>query len=219
MGVWKWAETSRTAGTRPQLWGGGATRQSSGELGLIGRLGMVPPSALGAARGQQRPAVVVVVALHHARVVVFVEDLLLLLPVERLHQAQHHGGQRVLARDLAWLRDERVGLHPVHQEVGPDLALLLADALDVDLAAVLEGEAALLQDLVGLLGDLDLAADAGAVHAAGQVHRLAPDVVLRLLGADDAGHHRAVGHTWREMVIAEVVIKNERKIWTLLLFW
>lgn len=141
--------------------------RSSGELSLISRLGVVPASALGAAGPQQRPAVVVVVALHHARVVVLVEDLLLLLSVERLHQAQHHGGQRVLARDLARLQDERVGLHTAQQEVRPDLALLLADALDVDLAAVLEGEAALLQDLVGLLRYLDLAADAGAVHATG----------------------------------------------------
>lgn len=85
--------TRSSASGEPALWGEGATRRSSGELSLISRLGMVPPSALGAAGCQQRPAVVVVVALHHARVVVLVEDLLLLLPIERLHQAQHHGGQ------------------------------------------------------------------------------------------------------------------------------
>ena len=137
------------------------------------------------------------VALHDARVVVLVEDLLLLLPVERLHQAEHHRRQRVLAGDFARLHDERVGLHAVQQEVRSDLALLLADALYVDLPAVLEGEATLLQDQVGVLGDLDLAAHARAVHPAGQVHRLPPDVVLRLLGADHPRHHRAVGHTCR----------------------
>lgn len=130
-----------------------------------------------------------VVALHDARVVVLVEDLLLLLPVERLHQAQHHGGQRVLARDLAWLQDERVGLHAAEEEVCADLALLLADALHVDLAAVLEGEAALLQDQVGLLGHLDLATHTRAVHATGEIHCLAPDVVLGLLGADHPRYH------------------------------
>lgn len=135
------------------------------------------------------------VALHDARVVVLVEDLLLLLPVERLHQAEHHGRQRVLAGDFAGLQDEWVGLHAAQQEVRSDLALLLADALHVDLAAVLEREAALLQDQVGLLGNLDLAAHAGAVHPAGQIHRLPPDVVLRLLGTDHACHHRAMSHT------------------------
>ena len=136
------------------------------------------------------------VALHHARVVVVVEDLLLLLPVERLHQAQHHGRQRVLARHLAGLQHQRIGLHAARQEVRADLALLLADALDVDLAAVLEGEAALLEDEEGVVGNLDLAADARAIHAARQVHRLALDVVLRLLGADHPGDHRAVGDAW-----------------------
>lgn len=145
-------------------------------------------------RGQQRPPVVVVMALHDARVVVLVQDLLLLLSVERLDQAQHHGRQRVLALELARLHDERVGLHTAHQEVCADLALLLADALHVDLATVLEGEASLLQDQVGVLRHLDLATHACAVHAARQVHCLAPDVVLGLLGANHTRHHRAMCH-------------------------
>lgn len=38
---------------------------------------------------------------------------------------------------------------------------------------------------------LDAVGHTGAVHAAGHVHRIAPDVVLRLAGSDHARHHGA----------------------------
>lgn len=63
-------------------------------------------------------------------------------------------------------------------EVGVEVAL----ALHEDLAALLHHEhfsAAHFQQPSGLLGDLDAATNAGAVHSARHVHRVAPDVVLR----------------------------------------
>ena len=42
---------------------------------------------------------------------------------------------------------------------------------------------------------LDLAQLSGALHPTGHVHRVAPDVVLRLPGSDHAGDHRAVVDT------------------------
>ena len=128
-----------------------------------------------------------------------VEDVVLvLLPVERLHEPQHHGGERVLAGGAARLqRGAQEGARrggAALQVVGAHGALLLADAPHVDRAAALEGEAALAEDEEGVVGELDAPADPRAVHAARQVHRLAPDVVLRLLGANHPGDHGAVGH-------------------------
>ena len=43
---------------------------------------------------------------------------------------------------------------------------------------------------------LDLAQLSGAFHPAGHVHRVAPDIVLRLPGSNHAGDHRPVVNTW-----------------------
>lgn len=155
------------------------------QIRLVGALGLGP--RLRPAGGQQSPPVVM--ALDDARVVVLVEELLLPLPVEGLHEAQHDGGQGVLPRQPPRGQDERVGLHSAQEKVRFDFPFLFADALHVDLPSVVEGEALVLQDEIGLFRDLDPAADARAVHAAGQVHGFAPDVILWLLRADDAGHH------------------------------
>lgn len=36
----------------------------------------------------------------------------------------------------------------------------------------------------------------GAVHAAGHVHRVSPDIILRPAGPDDPGHHRTHINAW-----------------------
>ena len=43
--------------------------------------------------------------------------------------------------------------------------------------------------------DLYPSGDAAAVHSAGHVHRVAPDVILRLSGAHHAGNHGALVYT------------------------
>ena len=43
---------------------------------------------------------------------------------------------------------------------------------------------------------LDLAQLSGALHPAGHVHRVAPDIVLRLPGSDHTGDHRAMVDPW-----------------------
>lgn len=42
---------------------------------------------------------------------------------------------------------------------------------------------------------LDFSQNSGAVHPAGYIHRVAPDVVLRLLGSDDSGYYWTVVNT------------------------
>lgn len=158
------------------------------QIGLVGALGL--GARLRPAGGEQSPPVVM--ALDDARAVVLAEQLLLPLPVEGLDEAQDDGGQGVLPGHPSRGQDERVGLDPAQEKVCFDLAFLLADALHVDLPSVVKGKALVLQDGVGLLWDLDPAADPRAVHPTGQVHGFAPDVVLRFLSADDAGHHGAV---------------------------
>ena len=64
-----------------------------------------------------------------------------------------------------------------------------AGAFDVDRAALLAGEVVLHQ-APGAFGDLDGAGLALAFHSAREVHRVAPQVVDELLGADHARHHR-----------------------------
>ena len=39
---------------------------------------------------------------------------------------------------------------------------------------------------------LNLSHHSGALHSTGYIHSIAPNVVLRLVGADDAGNHMAV---------------------------
>src|SRR5205807_5482326 len=63
-------------------------------------------------------------------------------------------------------------------------------ALDVEGAARLEGEE-VLQPLVDRPRHLDRIGQAVRFHAAGKVHRVAPQVVDVLALADHAGHHRA----------------------------
>lgn len=36
-----------------------------------------------------------------------------------------------------------------------------------------------------------------AFHSTGHIHRVSPDVVLRLLGADNPRHHRTNIYTWK----------------------
>uniref|UniRef100_A0A182J3C9 Uncharacterized protein n=1 Tax=Anopheles atroparvus TaxID=41427 RepID=A0A182J3C9_ANOAO len=62
--------------------------------------------------------------------------------------------------------------------------------LDVHAAAPLE-VVALAEHRYAVAADLDSAGHAGRVHAARDVHRVAPDVVVQLAGADHAGRHVA----------------------------
>ena len=158
------------------------------QLGLVGAFG--GGSRLWPAGCQQSPPVVV--ALDNARGVVLIQQLLLPLPVEGLDEAQDDRGQGVLPGQSPWGQDEGVGLDSSQEKVRFDFPFLLADALHVDLPSVVKGKALVLQDEVGLLRDLDPAADPGAVHPTRQVHGFAPNVVLWFLGADDAGYHGAV---------------------------
>lgn len=53
------------------------------------------------------------------------------------------------------------------------------------------------------LSYLDVVGQSSRVHATGHVDCVAPDVVLRFSGADDAGHHRSQVHADadREVVV------------------
>ena len=58
-----------------------------------------------------------------------------------------------------------------------------------------------------LLGALNVVGQPGRVHPRGDIDRIAPDVVLRLAGANDARHHRAhvQAHSQHEIVVGVVV--------------
>lgn len=155
------------------------------QIGLVGAFSL--GSRLRPAGRQQCPPVVM--AFDDPRVVVLVEQLLLPLPVEGLHKAEDDRGQGVLAGQSPRGQDEGVGLHSSQEKVRFDFPFLLTDAFHVDLPSVVKSEALVLQDEIGLLGDLDPAADPRAVHPTGQVHGFAPDVILWLLCADDASYH------------------------------
>lgn len=161
---------------------------------LLWQIGLVGAFSLGSrfwsAGCQQSPPVVM--TLDNPRVVVLIEKLLLPLPVEGLDQAQDHRGQGVLPGQSSRRQDEWVGLDSSQQKVRFDLSFLFTDALHVDLPSVVKGKALVLQDKIGLLGDLDPAADPRAVHSTRQIHGFAPNVILWLLCADDASYHRAM---------------------------
>src|SRR5882757_7617905 len=72
------------------------------------------------------------------------------------------------------------------EQPGLDAAL----ALDLDGATLLEDEQAL-KLFVDRARHLNRIGQAARFHAAGEVHRVAPQVIDVLALADDAGHHRA----------------------------
>ncbi|KFP87891.1 hypothetical protein N311_06931, partial [Apaloderma vittatum] len=74
-------------------------------------------------------------------------------------------------------------VHAFRVKVG----LHLTFALHVDRPPVVKVIPHLAEDAVALLTHLYTALDAGGVHPAGDVHRVPPDVVEQLGGADDAG--------------------------------
>lgn len=165
----------------------------SWQIGLVGAFGW--GSGLWPAGCQQSPPVVM--SLDDPRVVVLVKQLLLPLPVEGLDKAQDDRGQGVLPGQSSRGQDEWVGLDSSQQKVCFDFSFLFTDALHVDLPSVVKGKALVLQDEIGLLGDLDPAADPRAVHSTCQVHGFAPNVILRFLSADNASYHRAVADACR----------------------
>lgn len=158
------------------------------QIRLVGSLGLGP--RLRPAGCQQSPAAVV--ALDDPRAAVLIEQPLLPLPAEGLNKAQDDGSQGVLPGQSSGGQDEWVGLDSSQEKVRFDFSFLFTDALHVDLASVVKGKALVLQDEIGLLGDLDPAADPCAVHSTCQVHGFAPNVILWFLSADDTSYHRAV---------------------------
>lgn len=78
------------------------------------------------------------------------------------------------------------------------LHLLTTHPLDKDLSTQLQHKPPLCQDPPSRLRHLDASAYACAVHAAGQVHRRPPDVILRFGGTDHPSDHRPVGNTCSE---------------------
>ena len=80
-------------------------------------------------------------------------------------------------------------------------------SLHLHFAPALELVGAVLEDLVHVLSDLGVVGQPGGVHPAGHVDCVAPDVVLRLPGPDDPGHHGADVHPdpEHEVVVAVLV--------------
>src|SRR5919109_2584735 len=81
---------------------------------------------------------------------------------------------------------QAVAIQAAGQEVRPNPAL----AFDLHVAPFTKGEL-VPQAVVGLGRHLDAARDSLRLHAAGHVHRIAPDVVDELLEADHAADGRA----------------------------
>ncbi|CAD0193792.1 unnamed protein product [Chrysodeixis includens] len=103
---------------------------------------------------------------------------------------------RVVAASLARCRWLRVVVNVLHDLLDVGLADALEEegdhvalALDVHRPAAAQLVAARRQDVIHLLRHLNVVQQPGRVHARGDVDRVAPDVVLRLAGADHAGHH------------------------------
>lgn len=163
------------------------------QIRLVGAFGL--GSRLWPAGCQQSPPVVM--TLDNPRVVVLVEQLLLPLPVERLDKAQDDCGQGVLPGQSSRGQDEWIGLDSSQQKVRFDFSFLFTDALHIDLPSVVKGKALVLQDEIGLLGDLDPATDTCAVHSTCQVHGFAPNVILWFLSANNASYHGAMADACR----------------------
>ncbi|RLW01446.1 hypothetical protein DV515_00008045 [Chloebia gouldiae] len=92
-----------------------------------------------------------------------------------------------------WRYGQLVMWHdPVVHALGVKVGLHLTLPLHIDRPPVVKVIPHLVEDAVALLTHLDAALDAGGVHPAGDVHRVPPDVIQQLGGADDPGREGAV---------------------------
>jgi len=62
------------------------------------------------------------------------------------------------------------------------------------------------EDVGSVLGDLQLTHFTATIHSRRNVHRISPNIVLRLLGAHDARYHRAMIQAWDNKSLALIYI-------------